>query len=270
MMLHAYACGKLILIGEHAVVYGYPALALPLPSLTVEVTIGGPQEKAVDLSQEEGEKILKAFAQCRALFAQDQPEIREKPLPPLNFRASLPLGKGLGGSAAISVALVRLCIQLFHKALERHEIVAYAHQLETLFHHTPSGVDVEAILSLGPILFQKGQPVRPLPPCPEGWIVMVATPEHTPTSVMVDRLHQHLEKAPQEHRHLQALGNLVSSAARALETQDLPLLGSYLTQAHHHLQALNVSTPTLDKVTDALCAQGALGAKMTGGGGGGV
>jgi mevalonate kinase len=269
-MLHACACGKLILIGEHAVVYGYPALALPLPSLSVEITVGGSQEKAVGLSQENGKKVLKTFARCRALFAQDQPEIREEPLPSLNFRGSLPLGRGLGGSAAISVALVRLCIQLFHRTLEKQEIVAYAHQLETLFHHTPSGVDVEAILASGPILFQKGQPVRTLPPCPEGWIVLVSTPEHTPTSVMVDRLRQHLEKAPQERRHLQALGDLASSAARALEGQDLPLLGSYLTQAHHHLQDLHVSTPTLYNVTVAFCAHGALGAKMTGGGGGGV
>jgi mevalonate kinase len=87
---------------------------------------------------------------------------------------------------------------------------------------------------------------------------------------MIDKLKCYLDENPEEYRHLDHLGMLTQDTARALKIQDLKRVGNCLTRAHTHLQQLKLSTLTLDHAVEALLNNGALGAKLTGGGGGGV
>ncbi|MDR1267400.1 MAG: mevalonate kinase [Holosporales bacterium] len=270
MTVHAHAGGKLILVGEHAVVYGHPAVAIPLPSLTVEISVNTAQEPNTLFSEEEWGRVMRAFLLCRQLLARQYPPIPTGGLPPLRIQSSLPLGKGLGGSAAVSIALVRFCAQWFSIDLTVREVASYANQLESIFHHAPSGVDVETALSSAPLFFQKGQPGRTLPALPPCSIVLIDTREHASTEKMVRCLQKHLEETPADHQHLQAIGSLAQDVRQAIEQQDLPRLGASLTQAQGHLRALHLSTPALDRAVATLCDKGALGAKMTGSGGGGI
>ncbi|MDR0406633.1 MAG: mevalonate kinase [Holosporales bacterium] len=282
--LHAQACGKLILIGEHAVVYGHPAIALSLPQLHLDIhsTLKDPSsnpilwETQMPLSEEERHKMDAAFVLCLNLFATEvsskkgiEDVLKENP-PLLKMRSSLPLGAGLGGSAAFSIALTRLCAQAFGVQLTRSMTQHYAQQLEFIFHHAPSGIDIEAILAEAPIFFQKNKSVRPIPFFPSCWIVLIDTQERTPTCIMIDKVQQHLTRNPKDHQHLDSIGSLVQNVAAALEEQNLECVGAYLTQAHEHLRIFDISTPALDRAVKALRDNGALGAKLTGGGGGGI
>jgi mevalonate kinase len=274
--LRARASGKLILIGEHAVVYGYPAVALPLPQLSLEMTasVGNTLwQTDSPLTPEGRHKMDAAFDMCLDLFASESKEAvgRLKRNPPLfKIRSSLPLGAGLGGSAAFSVALIRLCAKILDVEMALETMRRYAHHLESIFHHTPSGIDTNAVLAQSPIFLQKGRPLRELPSLPPCWIVLIHTPECTGTSTMIEKLRSLLRMDDKNHRHLEELGTLARNAAKALKNQNLGCIGSNLTLAHDHLRALELSTPALDRAVKALCDNGALGAKLTGGGGGGI
>ncbi|MDR1910306.1 MAG: mevalonate kinase [Holosporales bacterium] len=279
----AQAGGKLILIGEHAVVYGYPAIALPLPQLSLKIRVIPRNAVSGNTLWETNErsapgdlqKMDTVFAQCLELFARDfsvtEAIASLKKNPPLfKLTSSLPLGAGLGGSAAFSVALVRVCAKILKITLSLDTVERYAHHLESVFHRTSSGLDTRAVLSRQPIFFQRNAPWRSLPSLPPCWIVLIHTQEYTATSTMIERLKTHLADIPTQHQHLDSLGTLTHAMMSALESQDLTHIGDYLTQSHRHLQALKLSTPALDNAVEALCDNGALGAKMTGGGGGGI
>jgi hydroxymethylglutaryl-CoA reductase len=257
----ASASGKVILLGEHVVVHGHPAIVAGLGrGLSVTIAPGdGPPSHDVKLGQ--------AITLAARLVG----------VAPDGFTVAidgdLPIGMGLGSSAALAVALLRALAAAGGIPLGTPEVAAAAHEIERLFHGTPSGVDSTAAAHGGVLWFEAGPPPRhqrlTLPRALPLLVVLSRT-THT-TAQTVGSLRERAAAAPEVYQPVfTAIADLVRSARAALERDDRGRLGALMTMNHRLLQACGVSTPELDALVDSCLAAGALGAKLTGAGGGGA
>lgn len=266
--------GKCIVLGEHAVVYGEPAIAAGLDrgvTVTVAPRAAGPTTfRGLHLSESEAARLRVAV---EALVTATLGASGSAGVPAafdLEVESTLPTGVGLGSSAALSVALTRALADHYGVDLDDTEVVRRANLAEAVFHTHPSGIDAEAAARGGTLLFRRGEGATPLRlPTPIALVIAMVGPS-PPTAEMVSgvRTRWDNDRAATEP-HVRAIGSLVTEARAALASADLARLGALMDTNHAHLQALGVSSPTLDEHVAIARRAGALGAKMTGGGGGG-
>lgn len=247
------APGKLILTGEHAVVHGHPAIALPL-DLHTEVSVE-PREGPLHVEHElwsprHEDRLYEALEQ---VFPQGGVTV--------TIESDLPVGVGLGSSAALAVAIARAL------GLEEHETRERAMMMERSFHGDPSGLDVAVALRNEAIWFIKGKPMQ-VCPTPKAPIVVIDSGTAGDTKTMVEGVAARMASDPNVREGIADIGALVHAARAVLE--DPASLGELLNENHALLRQIGVSTPVLDQIVDLAAASGAHGAKLSGAGGGGV
>ncbi|MER7701537.1 mevalonate kinase [Kitasatospora sp. NPDC097605] len=259
------APGKVILFGEHSVVYGHPAVATPVErTLTLTATLHdhGPDTRRKD-------PRLEAAVRTAARFFSFSPRRITT-----SIASDLPVGCGLGSSAALSVTLLRALADLAYGGPDRAEpLLERATAIEAAFHGTSSGLDVAAVALGGPVWFRRApQPhATPLPIGRPFALVVATTPRERSTADQVRRMRGQAATRPEAlDRHFTRLGALTRAGRDALRTGDLPALGLLLDEAHGVLADLGLSTPALEHAVTTARAAGALGAKLTGAGGGGA
>ncbi|MDU0348059.1 mevalonate kinase [Actinomyces sp. MRS3W] len=271
---HGRTWAKAILLGEHSVVYGHPAVALPLHDLEMTATVtptAGPSwlhSLGYDGPLREGgprfaciARALEAAREFSGLLGQS---FR------IETRSDFPHERGLGSSAAAAGAIIRAVLDSCGRSATMEELLALTHMAEQVAHDRPSGLDAAATSAPAPIRFQSGE-MRPLAQrIAGGHIVIADSGVHGSTREAVRGLRLRYEASPAVlGPKLQHLGDLTTTATHALDTGDAPLLGAAMNEAHTTLGELGLSLPVLDRLTDAARGAGALGAKLTGGGLGG-
>lgn len=269
----AEACGKVILLGEHAVVYGKPALAAALPQALVLT--------AEPLARASDPMTLKipAWDLDLILTAESDHPVTRAALQTLGYcdgplrgwaiagNAGLPAGAGLGSSAALCVALARLALG---PDAEVTEVIAASMVGERVFHGAPSGIDSEVAARGGVLRFVRGQPPQTVVAARALPLLIVDSGKARRTAALVAAVAARHERIPQVIRPiLDALSECVLNATEALTAGHLVGLGEVMTIAHGLLCSLGVSAPILDQMCSTALARGALGAKLTGAGGGG-
>jgi mevalonate kinase len=258
------ASGKVILLGEHVVVHGEPALVAGLDRgvrVTVQPAAGPEVPKAAN------EGLERAVARACELLGFERGSFA------IDVAGDLPIAMGLGSSAALAVALVRALAASGGEELADAAVARHAHEIERLFHGTPSGVDGTAATYGGVLWFEAGPPSRHERVALARPLVLLVLLSRTPhsTARTVGGLRERAAAAPEVFAPVfAAIGALVRSARGALERGEAKLLGDLMTMNHGLLRALGVSTAELDALVDAALACGALGAKLTGAGGGGA
>lgn len=284
-MTAASAPGKIILFGEHAVVYGRPALAVPVTQVHADVEVldasrAGIWIKApqVDLQAElntlpAGHPIASVI---RKLFHLKQ----VSPFPDLEIRISstIPVAAGLGSGAAVSVALTRALLLHLNQTMTDEEVSALAFDIEKIHHGTPSGIDNTVVTYAKPVYFVKDQPIEVLTVGCPFTIVIGDTGIPAPTKESVgDVRRSWLNNKTYWETRFDQIGHLSFLARRTIEAGKSALdraaackvLGELMNENHELLQQLNVSSPELDHLVRTALAAGALGAKLSGGGRGG-
>lgn len=281
------AHGKVILIGEHAVVYGRSAIAAAIDR-QVRVSIlaaehegevgcgegsvrdGAPFTLIIS-SPEESEPspqstlLLQAVTRAADLLDVDLRGLK------LRIDSDLPAAVGLGSSAALSVALVRALAATHSRALTADNVCSLAYELERLFHGFPSGIDNTVATHGGLVLFRRDAKARSLASSRAIPLVVAIGRAPRNTSTAVGRLRARWQENPGPHEAcFDRIQDLAREAGDAIESADWPLLGRCFDTNHALLQELGVSTPELDEMVDLARSHGALGAKLTGGGGGGA
>lgn len=255
----ALAAGKVILLGEHGVVYGRHALALPIPG-AVGVTLEESDTLVHDLPTEFVDLLLSEMGVENTNWR-------------IDVRSRLPLGKGLGSSAAIAVAMVRAFNHRLGLGFDDERVNAIAFACEKLAHGTPSGVDNTLSTYAQPMLFRNngGLQITAIELEEPPPLVIAWGDEKGKTSEQVAGVRERREQAP---AHFDALFDEMDSLSRQgadlLQSGKWQELGVRMNLCHGLLNAIGVSTPTLERMVTLARQAGAAGAKLTGAGGGGA
>lgn len=268
------AHGKLILLGEHSVVYGMPAIAIPFTSLKVWATveaIRGPLTFSCDFFQGPLADVpmkMRGIAACITetliMLNQQQSGLL------ITIHSSIPIGRGLGSSAAIALAIVKSLFAFYKINLDQHTLMSLVHIAETYAHGNPSGIDMYTASSAKPLWFQKGKPMEALHIARPLYIVVADTGRFGDTHLAVSNVKKAFKKYPKKTKDSLAQLELLTHKARhALAQGERKRLGRLLDLAQAELTAIGVSDAGINHLIDAARNAGALGAKLTGGGLGG-
>ncbi len=272
----AYGHGKVILLGEHSVVHGRPALALSVgrgaevtaaPSDGEQTTLHiAPWNVEVDSGPEpnEGREALQQALRVARGFYDDDREFA------LSAIMRLPSGAGMGSSAALGVAVLRAMDEARGLTRPEPEIFERSLSWERVFHGNPSGVDNAMATYGGVALFKKGQALTRIVPRHPIKLVVAYSGSSSSTKAMVDWVAHQYEREPERiGQQFDAVAAIVTNGKLALEQGDLKGLGQLMTMNQRLLAGLMLSTSALEEMIAAALAAGALGAKVTGAGGGG-
>lgn len=270
------AAGKIILLGEHAVVYGKRALAVPIPNaVRASATVASGSTRLriaewsfdahIDRSSAEGIEgvanlILRSLGVAEQHFD-------------IQLQTLLPGGMGLGSSAAVAVAATRAIALCCGQPIDDERVNSIAFECEKLAHGTPSGVDNALSCFAVPMLFRKDGQLKfdtigsdvSLP------LLVAFSDQAGRTSEMVADVHQRRSK--NQHvfdRIFEQIDALAIEGAEALRNSDWTGLGALMNINHGLLNAIGVSTPELESMVSLARSAGAVGAKLTGAGGGGA
>jgi len=271
------APGKIILFGEHAVVYNRPALAVPVNQVQVDVEILDSDSAGVwihapiiDLHAELsslqpdhaiGSVILNLFQRL---------DISSPPNIQINISSTIPVASGLGSGAAVSVALIRALSSFFSLQLTDNQINEMVFESEKLHHGTPSGIDNTVITFNKPVYFIKGQPIETFSVGKPFTIMIADTGIPAPTKESVGDVRRLWLKDNNKFENIfNEIAQISLIARRSIESGKPELLGELMDHNHSLLQQLTVSSPELDKLVLSARDAGALGAKLSGGGRGG-
>lgn len=249
--------GKIILIGEHSVVYGYSAIALPLLGIEASCRIQ-PARQAITFDFEDSLSTA-VFAALRSL---DQLEAKIA----YEIDSQVPQKRGMGSSAAVSIAAIRAVYAYFEEFLSSEKLELLVHQAEKIAHSNPSGLDAKTCLSDTPIKFRRETGFEQLEVALGAYLVIADSGIQGHTREAVDKVAQFEEL---NRPHLATLGRLAEQMEAAIKVQDSCEVGRFMNLAHQELRAIGVSLTFVDELVDQAIAAGALGAKMSGGGLGG-
>jgi mevalonate kinase len=267
--MSATGWGKVILLGEHAVVYGHPALAAALDrGVTARC---GPADRLrlrvpawnIDVAAGDDHPVATALAAIAAEVGAADARVA------IDADAAIPPAAGLGSSAALAVALARaLGAHAAGQPLADDRVAEVADAAERCFHRRPSGVDVALATRGGLGVFRRGAGLAPLV-APPLTVVIGLSGEPRSTAEMVERVATSCGGDGADPR-LVELGAAAAAGADHVAAGALDRLGPLMTAAHRTLATFGISTPALDGLVDAALGAGALGAKLTGAGGGGA
>ena len=277
-MTTAYAPGKVILCGEHAVVYGRPAIAVPVTEVQAQATVEPASDghgvviDAPDLNRRlavreagDGDPLARIVRLAlQAIHVQGAPDLT------ITVTSTVPIARGMGSGAAVSTAIVRALAGHYGRWLSSRDISDLVYQTELIYHGTPSGIDNTVVAFEKPVYFVKDVS------CELFWVgrpfllAVADTGIESPTREVVGDLRRRYRAGPEMYDLLfDRAGQIALAARTAIEQGEIETLGPLLDENHSMLQAMGVSCPELDRLVIAAREGGALGAKLSGAGWGG-
>lgn len=270
-----FAHSKIILMGEHSVVYDFPAIALPFPAIGVKTTItlaqkphsiincqyyAGPFHQAPD--------NLDNLKKAHQLTLES---LKLKPFPlNIQIESNIPQERGMGSSAAVVVSLIRAICNFYQVEISDQLLRYITNESEVIAHQATSGIDTLVTSSQNPVIYRKSQQARYFNMKMDAVLIVADSGLAGQTRVAVGHVRQLYENNQDFVQELMAnIGRFVNQAYDAILTNQPKTLGRLMSYNHYYLNQLGVSNETLDNLVTSAWLSGALGAKLTGGGMGG-
>jgi mevalonate kinase len=276
-MSTACAPGKVILFGEHAVVYGQPALAVPVTPAQAQVRIQTSSNPGIwiDAPDVQLGSRLDQLPPAHPISATVHNTLALLKIPTPDgvtvlIQSTIPVASGLGSGTAVSVALIRALAEFVGKGLSDEQVSKLAYETEKLHHGTPSGIDNTVVTYSRPVYFVRERPIETLVVKKAFTIVIGDTGIAAGTKETVQDVRNAWQVNPSHYERLfAAIGSIVKTARQMLEAGSPHQLGPLMDENHALLQEMRVSCPELDQLVKSAKGAGALGAKLSGGGRGG-
>ena len=275
----ATAPGKIILFGEHAVVYGQPALAVPVNQVYAETEVldvdrAGIWVNAPDIRLHAEHSRLALDDALAAVIdhvlAKTPTFDRDHRGIEIKISSTIPLASGLGSGAAVSVAIIRALSVHLGQPFMDEQINEIAYEVEKIHHGTPSGIDNTVVTYAKPIFFIKEQPIELLNVAKPFTIIIGDTGIPAPTKESVGDVRKLWEQDKRKIETLfAAIGSIARTARQAIEGGHPEWLGPLMNENQRILAEMGVSSLELDRLVEASLSAGASGAKLSGGGRGG-
>ncbi len=274
------APAKIILLGEHSVVYGQPAVAVPITALKafaetsptstgtglriVTQAVDGFDVFVTALDVDSDNPFVTASKLLLNHFSVSIPDVT------IVLRSDIPIASGLGSGAAITTALLRVLAEVINRVLPADLLNNFVYETEKLFHGTPSGIDNTVIVYERPVYFVRNQPIEKLTINKPFALLIGYTGVSASTKVAVADVRKLYDSDNDRFGTIFAdIGKLVIAGRQSISNGDNRELGRIMNENHSYLQELSVSSAQLDKLVIAARNAGALGAKLSGGGRGG-
>lgn len=276
----AIAPGKTILFGEHAVVYGQPAIAVPVNERQAKVKIfpligsqaGQIQFIAPQIQLEQNYIEMDKHHPFRIALEQVKKflDISQYPACKIHLSSTIPISSGLGSSAALSVALIKGLFDFVGYMAPERVLSKLAYEVEIEYHGTPSGIDNAVIAYRKPVFFQKDKELEFISPGGDFTIIIADSGIRGNTKIAVSGVRERWQNNTiLFDDYFQKIGEIASHAKFALETGEQDKLGSLMNANQELLRKIGVSHPSLENLIAISLNHGGLGAKLCGGGLGG-
>ena len=268
-----YASGKIILMGEHSVVYGEPAIAFPFSGTGIQATIRKNKlESWIESSFFHG-PLSEAPTTMRNVTILLWYLVKHFKIPEpfyLKIESSIPAERGMGSSAAVAVAITRAVFDWMEEPATQENVLYFVNQAEAVAHGNPSGIDATTISGTEPIRYQKEIGFQPFQLNMDAFLVVADTGIKGQTRKAVRDIAKLRELRPRETaKQIKSLGRLTQQAQQAILKNQPHILGDCMNQAQGLLRLLGTSNRHLDHLIETALTHEALGAKLTGGGRGG-
>jgi mevalonate kinase len=277
----ADACGKIILLGEHAVVYRQPAIAVPFYAVKATATVvanspGSGFRVYLPTAHREFRFMRPdqgiengLVATSRLTFDRLTPGQIEHDLT-VNLESNIPQKSGFGSGAAVSTAIARALSKTLGQPFDNETVNRIVFEVEKMHHGTPSGIDNTVIAYECPLYFVKDLPHEFIEIGAPLHLLVAGVKHSTPTKVTVSDVRYLYERHPRRvGRIFNQIGKLACAARQAIESGEVSALGPLMNENHKLLRRLTVSDEVLDRLCQAAMKAGAWGAKLSGGGRGG-
>ncbi len=275
-MITASAPGKIILFGEHAVVYGRPAIAVPVTQVQAQVSIEPGSDELTIHATDEGRTYsysdIDAQHPIATIIRLTLEALHQSPPPnaTLTIRSTIPIASGLGSGAAVSTAIARALAQFYGCELATATVSELVYQVEKIHHGTPSGIDNTVIAYAQPVYFVRGQRLETFTVPKPFKIAIGDTGIASPTRIAVGDVRAAWQADPVRLETLFDRCGRIADQARALIENGQPeALGPLMTENQELLAQMTVSSLELEALIQTALKGGALGAKLSGGGRGG-
>lgn len=267
------AHGKVILIGEHSVVYGYDALALPIKALNIRTTVEDNDQMWMDTKRYHGPYFtapdeydgLKYVVKTMLAKAK-QPNAKLR----ITYTGEIPMERGLGSSATVALGTTKAMNEFFQLNLDEKEIMAVTNHAEMINHGKASGLDAATVHSDDLVFFNKEMGPKKLSGSLNASLLIMDTGELGNTKEAVTMVRNQMQKDINANKRIERLGVLADGTKTAWQDHDAAKAGKIFDEAQQLLASFALSTNKIDRLQKIAHQDGCLGFKLSGGGLGGI